>query len=119
MPNYELKNDTIATIPIQTTNAQGVVEPVPAHDQFTAVSSNPASLQADILQAGGAQGPKLVLTPLVQQSPGLSVTISDDAGLVVLTQLVDIVPDNTPTNIILDLADAATTNQAVPTAPGP
>lgn len=115
MPNYELLNDTIATIPVQTTNSAGVVEPPPSGDTFTAVSSLPASLGVSIITAPLA----LVLTPLVQASPGITVTVSDSAGLKVATQLVDIVADATPTNVILDLADATTVAQPVPTAPGP
>lgn len=115
MPNYELFNDTVAAIPIQTTNSQGVVEPPPAGDTFTAVSSSP-SLGAAIVTTPALA---LVLTPLVQASPGITVTISDSAGLKVATQLVDIVADTTDTNIILDLAGAQTTSQSVPTAPGP
>lgn len=118
MPNYELRDDTVATIPIQTTNSLGTVEPVPAGDVFSAVSSNPASLGVAISKDAGGN-PTLVLTPLVQSSPNLTVTVSDSAGLAVAVQLVDIVVDNTDTNIILDLAAATTTPQAVPTAPGP
>lgn len=116
MPNYELLNDTIATIPVQTTNSAGVVEPPPTGDTFTAVSSLPASLGVSIITAPALA---LVLTPLVQASPGITVTVSDSAGLKVATQLVDIVADATPTNVILDLADATTVAQPVPTAPGP
>lgn len=116
MPNYELLNDTIATIPVQTTNSAGVVEPPPTGDTFTAVSSLPASLGVSIITAPALS---LVLTPLVQASPGITVTVSDSAGLKVATQLVDIVADATPTNVILDLADATTVAQPVPTAPGP
>ena len=118
MPNYELKNDTVATIPIQTTNSLGTVEPVPAGDVFSAVSSNVASLGAAISK-DASSNPTLVLTPMVQASPNISVTVSDSAGLVVAMQLVDIVMDNTDTNIILDLSGATMTPQAVPTAPGP
>lgn len=117
MPNYELKDDTVATVPIQTTNSQGVVEPVPAGDVFTAVSSLPASLGVAI--GSSPSGPTLILTPLVQASPGITVTVSDSAGLAVATQLVDIVTDTTDTNIILDLSGATTASQPVPTAPGP
>lgn len=114
MPNYELANDTVATIPIQTTSSAGTVEPVPAGDVFTAVSSNPASLGAAIIA-----GPALQLTPLVAASPNLTVTISDSSGLAQCIQLVDIVPDVSDKNIILDVAAVTTTSQTVPTAPGP
>jgi hypothetical protein len=116
MPNYELMDDTIATVPIQTTNDVGVVEPPPTGDTFTAVSSLPASLGVSVVTSPVLA---LVLTPLVQASPGITVTVSDSAGLKVATQLVDIVTDTTPTNVILDLAGATTVSQPVPSAPGP
>jgi hypothetical protein len=118
MPNFELPNDEVVTITIQTTNSAGTVEPVPTGDVFTVVSSNPTSLGATVgVDASGA--PAVVLTPLVQTSPNITITISDSAGLPALTQLVDIVEDVTPSNIILDLADATHVSQPVPTAPGP
>lgn len=118
MPNYELPNDEVATITIKTTDAAGDVEAVDPTDVFTAVSSNPASLGVAIGK-DAAGNPAIVLTPLVQNSPGLTVTVSDSKGLKQAVQLVDIVPDVTPTNIILDLVDASQSPQAVPTAPGP
>ena len=117
MPNFELKNDDVAAIQIHTANAAGVVEPAPAGDVFTATSSSPSLGVAIGKDANG--NPTLILTPLVQVSPGITVTVSDSAGLAVATQLVDIVQDNTPTNVVLDLADAVLTAQPVPTAPGP
>ena len=120
--NYELANDTVAYIPITTLDAAGAVVPAPSGDAFSAASSNPASLTAAIgvMPAGSAiQGPALVLTPLVQASPGLTVTITDTAGLTSDTQDVDIVQDLTPKSIGLNLTGATTTPQAVPTNPGP
>jgi len=118
MPNFELPNDEVVTITIQTTNASGTVEPVPTGDVFTVVSSNPASLGAAVGQDAGGN-PAVVLTPLVQTSPNITITVSDSAGLAALTQLVDIVADVTDTNIILDLADATHVSQPVPAATGP
>jgi hypothetical protein len=118
MANYELANDTVATIGIMTTDANGDVVPMPAGDVFTVVSSNPASLTAAI-GATAAGGPAVVLTPLVKVSPGLTVTVSDSKGLPQDVQIVDIVNDVTPRNVVLDLAGAATVAQPVPTAPGP
>lgn len=118
MPNYELPSDEIATVTIKTTDAGGGTEAVPAGDVFTAVSSNPASLGVSIgTDASGA--PALILTPLVQASPNITVTVSDSAGLKQAVQIVDIVLDVTPKNVVLDLADAVLTSQATPTAPGP
>jgi hypothetical protein len=118
MPNLELLNDTVATIPIQTQDSAGVVVPPKAGDTFTAVSSLPASLGVAVTPDASGN-PTLVLTPLVQASPGISVVISDADGLPQITQLVDIVPDLTPTNIVLNVAGETTTPQAVPPNPGP
>ena len=113
MANFELANDEVATIPILTDDASGAAVPPPAGDVFSVVSSNPASLGAAV------SGSSVVLTPLVQVSPGLSITVSDSAGLSSFTLGVDIVADTTPKAIVLNLAAVTETLQAVPTAPGP
>ena len=118
MPNYELPDDEVLTVTIKTTNSAGATEPVPAGDTFTVVSSNPASLQAAI-GTDAAGNPAVVLTPLVQASPGLTITVSDSAGLAQAVQIIDIVADVTPRNVVLDFADAVAVPQAVPAAPGP
>lgn len=112
MANFEIPNDIIATIPILVDDAAGEPVPAPAGDVFTAVSSSP-SLGVAI------NGSSLVLTPLVQASPGISVTVSDSAGLASFTQIVDIVQDTTPKAITLDLAHVTGAPQPVPTATGP
>jgi len=118
VPNFELNDDAVYTVPILTTNSAGTVEPMPAGDVFTVVSSNPASLGMAIgATASGA--PALILTPLVAASPNITGTVSDSAGLIVAVQLFDIVADVSDTNIVLDLADATHVAQPVPTAPGP
>lgn len=116
--NYELKNDTIATIGIKTTDAAGAVVPSPVGDTFTVSSGNPASLGA-ALGADASGNPAIVLTPLVRASPNVVVTVSDSSGLPNVTLIVDIVQDVTPTNVILDTADATLAPQPVPAAPGP
>jgi hypothetical protein len=113
MANFELANDEVATIPILVDDAAGNPVPPPTGDTFTVTSSNPASLGAAI------SGSNVVLTPLVQASPGITITVSDSAGLTSFAQLVDIVQDLTPKAITLDLAAATEVGQAVPTAPGP
>lgn len=118
MANFELKNDTVATIAIQTATSGGTVEPAPSGDVFSVTSGNAASLGAAIGQDANGN-PAVVLTPLVKVSPNIMVTVSDSAGLAVAKQLVDIVEDNTPTNVILDLPDATFASQPIPTAPGP
>jgi hypothetical protein len=118
MPNYELPNDEIDTITIKTQNTAGTTEPVPTGDVFSVTSSKPASLGTAVgMDKGG--NPAIVLTPLVQVSPGITVTVSDTAGLKVATLVVDIVQDVTPSNIVLDTADAMHVSQSVPASPGP
>jgi hypothetical protein len=118
MPNYELPNDEVDTITIKTQTGGGATVPAPAGDVFNVVSSNPTSLQATIGKDAGGN-PAVVLTPLVQVSPGITVTVTDSAGLMQDVQVVDIVADVAPKNIVLDLADATHVSQPVPTAPGP
>ena len=117
MPNLEILNDTIVTIPIQTQDAGGQVVPPPAGAVFTAASSSPSLGAAIAADASG--NPTLVLTPLVVASPNITVTVSDSSGQAAATQVCDIVEDLTPTNIVLDTAAETTTPQPVPTNPGP
>lgn len=117
MPNFEIPNDQVWTFTIKTANAVGTVEPAPAGDVFTVASSS-ASLGVAIgTDASGA--PAVMVTPLVQLSPGISVTVSDSAGLAQFVQVFDIVEDVTPTNVVLDLADGTHVAQPVPAATGP
>jgi hypothetical protein len=118
MPNYELPNDEIDTITIKTQNAAGTTEPVPTGDVFSVTSSKPASLGVAVGTDKGGN-PAIVLTPFVQVSPGITVTVSDTSGLKIATLVVDIVQDVTPTNIVLDTADATHVSQPVPASPGP
>jgi hypothetical protein len=117
MANFELPNDEVVSIPISTADAAGTIEPSPPNDTFSAVSSNPASLGASVSVVAG--NPMLVLTPLVQVSPGITVTVSDSAGLAQAALVVDIVADTTDTTIVLNTAAATEVSQPVPTAPGP
>lgn len=118
VPNIQLANDTVETITIVTTDAAGTTVPAPAADVFSVVSSNPTSLSASIGK-DAAGNPAVVLTPLVQASSGLTVTITDSAGLASDAQGVDIVQDLAPKAIGLSTGTATTAPQAVPTAPGP
>lgn len=118
MADFPLANDSIATIPIVTADAAGDFVSPPKGDTFSAVSSNPASLTAAI-GTTATGGPAVVLTPLVQVSPGLTVTVTDSAGLMQFVLTVDIAADVAPKTIALDIAHATTVAQPVPTAPGP
>lgn len=113
MPNFELANDWVLTIPIQTTDNAGTVEPMPAGDVFTAASSDPASLQAVIgTDAGG--NPAVIVNALVRAASNVTVTVTDSAGLIAATQVFDIVSDAADTNIVLNVGGATHTTQAVP-----
>jgi hypothetical protein len=116
MPVLNLLNDTVATAPILTEDSVGAVEPYPTGDVFSAVSSNPASLTAAIVVVSPTQS-NLVLTPLVQVSPGLTVTVTDTAGLPPEIWTVNIVDDTVDTQIAT--GTFTTTPQPVPTATGP
>jgi hypothetical protein len=115
MANFELANDEVATIPILVDDAAGQPVPPPAGDTFTAVSSSPSLGVAVVTTPKAA----VVLTPMVQASPGISVTVSDSAGLTSFILVVDIVEDTTAKAITLDVADATEVSQPTPTAPGP
>jgi hypothetical protein len=118
MPNFELASDEVATITILVRDAGGDVVSAPSGDTFSVTSSLPNSLAATIgADAHGA--PAVVLTPLVVASPGISISVSDSAGLAAFTQVVDVVADTTPKAIGLDLATVEETPQATPTNPGP
>jgi hypothetical protein len=118
MSNFQLLNDEIATVTIKATNQGGLTEPLPSGDVFTVVSSKPASLTAAIGKDAGGN-PAVILTPLVQASLGLSITVTDSSGLKAATLGVDISQDVRPANIVLDVVDATFTSQPTPTAPGP
>jgi len=116
MANFEIPNDSVWTFPIVTLNAAGSFEAVPAGDTPTVTSSNAASMTA---VASTAAPWTCTVTPMVQLSPGLTVTVADSAGLVSNVYTFDIVADVTPTNVGLDLADGTSVAQPVPAAPGP
>jgi len=117
MPNFELASDEVATVTILVRDGAGDIVPAPAGDVFTAASSSPSLGVAVGPDAHG--NPAVVMTPMVVASPGISVTVSDSAGLAAFTQAVDIVADKAPKAIGLDIAGAVETPQATPTNPGP
>ena len=109
-----LYNDKVYTFPIHAKNALGADQPWGATNPL-AVSSNPASLGARVIW----QAPDffLVLTPAVQASPGLSVTVSYN-GMASAVLNVDIVPDPDLVSVVIDNSPT-TVPQNVPTNPGP
>ena len=82
MSNYELNDDWVVSIPIVTQNSAGVAEPAPSGDVYTAVSSNPASLNVVVGFMADGTTPAVVMNALVQASPGITVTLTDSAGLI-------------------------------------
>ena len=112
MANFEIKCDTVATIPITVLDPEGAIVPAPTGDVFTAVVSDATKLGVTVNASPAA----IVLTPLVQQSPDLTVTVTDSAGLSSYIQIVDIVFDLTPSAIGLDTTGATTAPQPVPAA---
>lgn len=118
MANFPLPNDQVLTVTLKATNAGGAFEPIPSGDVFTVTVSDPASLQA-VMGTDASGNAAVVLNALVQTAVGISVTVTDSAGLAAASQLFDIVADSTPTALALDLVDATHTTQAVPTALAP
>ena len=124
MANFQAYNDRVWTRPALTlTNpATGLAVPIPSGTVFSATVSNPNALGV-AMNLNGAFGPNSVpvYTPLVKNSPGISVTYSAP-GLTSTTVLVDVVTDpNPPLAITADTtqADGSSVMQTVPAAAGP
>ena len=115
--NFQLPNDQVVSVPIHTVNQFGIQLPIPNGDGFVAMSSLPASLNASV-GSDSMGNPVLILTPLVQHSLGITVTLHDTAGLATVAFGVDIVAD-VPTMIVLTPTQVIRGNQPIPTAPGP
>lgn len=119
MANFQAYNDRVWTLPAPTlinpANNQSVsTNGIP----FTVTSSLPDSLKVNF---ASPISNAIILTPLVQNSPGITVTVSSP-GLTSASFLVDVVTDpNPPLQIVVDStqADATSTGQNVPTSPGP
>ena len=108
---YDLKNDSIDTIPIMGRDAAGDLVPLPAGTTPTLVNADPATLSAVI------NGSNLVLNALVWPvaSNGIRVEI-DDGSLTPQVMIVTIVDDLAPTSVGLDLANVTHASQPVPAA---
>jgi hypothetical protein len=115
MANFELKNDAVTTFTIKATDSGGGSEPLPAGDVFTIANSDPTNLNA-VMGTDAAGNPALVVNALHPLATGITVTITDSAGLQGVSQIFDIVADTAPTNLVLDVADATSVPQAVPAA---
>ena len=108
---YDLKNDSIDTIPIMGRDAAGDLVPLPAGTTPTVVNADPASLNAVVT------GSNLVLNALVWPvaANGIRVEI-DDGSLTPQVMIVTIVDDLAPTSVGLDLANVTHATQPVPPA---
>jgi hypothetical protein len=113
MPNMEILNDTVVTVPILVDDDEGNPVPMPAGDVPSVVSSDPTKMTATI-GATAAGTPAVVLTPLVRGWVAGSFIVTDSAGLQSVTQGVDIVENLTPAKLTLDIPNVTTAPQAVP-----
>lgn len=108
MANFELPMGETAFLAIHTVDKAGDVVPAPAGDVFSASSADEAMIVAsvDVMPSGPLQGTPALKMVSVALASGVSVTISDSAGLQIDTILVDVVADLTPSAITVDEADA-------------
>jgi hypothetical protein len=119
MANYQLKNDVVADILITSINDAKVLVATPAGDIDSVVSSDPGKLNA-VIGTMPAPSPFIGMASLrinaVMKGPftGLTVTITDSAGLKSDVAGIDIVEDTTPTAISLDFSSVVLTPQPVP-----
>ncbi len=115
--NFQLYNDKTYTFPLQCKNASGVVQPWPTTGAWpVAVSDNPGSLAASVTYV--APSFKLVLKPMVQASPNISVTVSY-IGMGPAIFVADIVADPDLISVAVDASGVTTATQSIPTNTGP
>lgn len=121
MANFQAYNDKVWTLPIKCFNPTTSVTTAafPSGTAFTVTSSLPNSLS--VAFSGNDNTAWIVLTPKVQASPGISVTVAG-TNMVSQTLLVDVVADPAAQNqvsIDTSSSDVTTAPQNVPTAAGP
>jgi hypothetical protein len=104
MAVQQIKSDKVTVVPILVRDEAGDIVPASLGDQFSVQSSDPAKLEATIIDYQGRASVKLV--PLAETGSGLSYTVTDHGGLQAFTEQVDIVEDTSPRAIGLDLANA-------------
>jgi hypothetical protein len=115
MANFELANDAVAYIPIQTLDAEGNPVTPPAGDTFTVASSDPGlTATVGTMPSGPLQGAACaVLTPVVAADANVTVTLTDADNLTAYSIVVDIV-SGSPTQDFLDVAGVVLVPQAAP-----
>ena len=108
---YDLKNDSIDTIPIMGRDAAGDLVPLPTGTTPTVVNADPVSLNAVIT------GSSLVLNALVWPvaANGIRVEV-DDGSLTPQVMIVTIVDDLAPVSVGFDMANVTHASQPVPAA---
>lgn len=112
MADIALANDLVYTIGIVGIDGAGNPAPLPAGDVASAVSSDATALGVTIGTIG-AGAPAVVLTPLKQNATGVTVTVTDTAGLTQDVATFDIGP-GVAKSLGLDFANETTTPQPVP-----
>jgi hypothetical protein len=113
MADIPLANDLVYTIGVIGVDGAGNPAPLPAGDVVSAVASDPTSLGVAIGTIGSAGAPAVVLTPLKQNATGVTVTVTDTAGLTQDVATFDIGP-GVAKGLGLDFANETTTPQPVP-----
>jgi hypothetical protein len=117
--NFQLYNDKVWSFPLKWVDpiSQATSTTFPAGTSFSATSSLPGSLSASVFISSGIA--YLKLTPLVQNSPGINVTVNATA-MTSAVQAFDVVTDPaTPASVMIDTADVSSSPQNVPASPGP
>lgn len=112
---YELKNNSVDTIPFMGSDAANDLVPLPPGTTLNVTNSNPAELQAVM------SGSDLVLNALVWPvtSNGIRVEIDDVGALAPFAYIVTIVDDLTPVSVAPDPTHITHAPQAVPGAAAP
>lgn len=122
MANFQLYNDKVWTLPVKcfNPNTSTTTAGFPSGTTVTAASSLPNSL--GVAMSGNiSTGIWMVLTPKVQVSPGITITLTG-TNMPTTTFLVDVADDPAAQNqMVVDTtpADITTVTQSVPTASGP
>ena len=116
MANFPLPNASVAYVPIQYLDANGIVTQGPSGDTLSIASSDPSlGVAIGTMPSGPLAGAACaVLTPLVVSDTNITVTVTDSANLTPSVQVYDIT--DVAVALSQDTADAVFVAQAPPTA---
>jgi hypothetical protein len=117
--NEQLPNNVVRWRDILVEDDSGNVISPPAGDVFSVVSNNPNSLGAVIGTNPASGNPAVGYNALVENSPGVSFTVSDSAGDHAFSMTLDIVPAAPPPGNLALGPTPDDVPQPVPTNPGP